>query len=114
MGGFYFHHLLAGCGPQPGQEVEQTGGWHGPGTGLCPQNARSSGGGGALISWEQGVGTGKMFPGLPLTPVPSAAASAPRRRRERKRGEKKQSVSIQAVLPPSESRGVLTFLLPAA
>ena len=45
-GGFYFHHLLAGCGPQPGQAVKQTGGM--APSGLCPQEAGA--GRGALLS----------------------------------------------------------------
>ena len=101
-----------GVAPSPVRRWSRQAAW--PWHRTLPAECQVFWGGGALISWEQGLGTGKMLPGRPLTPVPSAAASAPGRRHERKRGEKKQSVSIQAVLPPSESRVVLTFLLPAA
>lgn len=63
-GRFYFHHLLAGCGPQPSQAVEQTGGM--APLGLCPQEAGA--GRGTLLSWEQGLGTGEMLPGQPPPP----------------------------------------------
>ena len=68
--------------------------------------------GGLCSAGSRGWGQARCFLGDPH-PGTFHGCFCSGRRRERKRGEKRQSVSSQAVLLPSESWGVLTFLLPA-
>ena len=69
--------------------------------------------GGLCSAESRGWGQVRCFLGNPH-PCTFLGCFCSGRRRERKRGEKRQSVSSQAVFPPSESQGVLTFLLPTA